>query len=323
MWQRSGKSFVREFSFDRSVDSPLVSRRVSLSLSLFSLLWNSSLTGFASCRDSLVNRSLNDRSGSSRAVANIVRILSTDSSSSRTISLNGDSDKVAASARWKIFPHEAVRYRRETGGRGCARLRVAETAYRYRKTEGQGKRKGDRTKDEDSLGISMRRLSRRHPSTAAPSCTFCATTRSRPLIFHPVTPINLTAVSESPLWRYPIALSLSPPSLDTLPSAISDFDRCHFRFPDFNLRLLNTKRYVVVWRLDAYTMIAFLVTINAGSFDSTYSKETDSATTFYKAFSVVFSIVVDIVNHLCSCSIYSFIFFVLNIYDKIWSIMFR
>jgi len=159
---------------------------------------------------------------------------------SRTIFPNGDPDKVAASARRKIFPHQAVRYRREMGGRGCARLRVAETAYRYWQTEEPGKRKGDRRKDEDSLGISMRRLSRHHPSTAAPSCTFCATTRSRPLIFHPVTPINLTAVSESPLWRYPVALSLSPSSLDTLPSAISDFDRCHFRFPDFNVQLLNT-----------------------------------------------------------------------------------
>lgn len=68
------------------------------------------------------------------------------------------------------------------------------------------------------------------------------TTRARPLIFHPVTPINLTAVSESPLWRYPMALSLSFWLSIRYPSATSDSSRCHFRLSDSDVRLLNTRR---------------------------------------------------------------------------------
>jgi len=197
-------------------------------------------------------------------------------------------------------------------------VKVAETAYRYWQTEGQGKRKGDRRKDEDSLGISMRRLSRHHPSTAAPSCTFCATTRSRPLIFHPVTPINLTAVSESPLWRYPVALSLSPSSLDTLPSAISDFDRCHFRFPDFNVQLLNTWRYVVVWPRDLtriqwlYFLLQLMEEI---SIRSAQNWETNSPMTFYAAkfFCEYLWLLISWIIHV---AIILYFIFQTNIYDK-------
>lgn len=100
--------------------------------------------------------------------------------------------------------------RRETIGRGCALLRVAETAYRCRKT-------GDKERERQTIET-MRRVGelvcggchgtiprlRRLPAPFAQPWT----ARARPLIFHPVTPINLTAVSESPLWRYPVALSL-------------------------------------------------------------------------------------------------------------------
>jgi len=62
MWQRSGKSFLWEFSFDRSVDSPVVSRRVPFRFFYEILPWQ-----LPRLADFLLNRSLNDRSGSPRA----------------------------------------------------------------------------------------------------------------------------------------------------------------------------------------------------------------------------------------------------------------
>lgn len=89
------------------------------------------------------------------------------------------------------------------------------------------------------------------------------TSQTRPLIFHPVTPINLTAVTGSPVWRCPRRLTsgfdTSSPSTTPFPlisSVISD---------TVTENSLNIRRYVVCpqWHVHGN---GFRMTVHSNTF---------------------------------------------------------